>query len=168
MRQLTGLRGIAATADALLLLLQIKFTKHDLWLHAAWTAQTAISATLFTLLCAMVYCYVLLKTSHYFTLWHSSNSQQGELVGVQGQLSHSLKYRFGFTGGSKKDSIKVDNHAIWSVWYCNFLYCIIVLIQLPPKLLWYIAFGGAVAHLLHFASCSQQMDVKVGVQKVRW
>lgn len=38
--QMTGLRGIAATDEALLLLLQIRVTKHGLWLHTVWTTQT--------------------------------------------------------------------------------------------------------------------------------
>lgn len=64
--QMTRLRGIAATDDALLLLLQIRVTKHGLWLHTVWTAQTHSTG--------------LLKW-----LFYSSPFQQGEFVGVQRQ-----------------------------------------------------------------------------------
>lgn len=43
---MTGLKGIAAATDALLLLFQIRFTKHGLWHHTVPTARTALSATL--------------------------------------------------------------------------------------------------------------------------
>lgn len=80
--QLTGLRGIAATTDALLLLFQIRFTKHGLWLHTVWTAESALSASLFACLGSMVYHYVIPQISHNFTLF---TFQQAERVGVQGQ-----------------------------------------------------------------------------------
>lgn len=41
-----GLRGMAATTDALLLF-QIRFTQHGLWLYTVWTAQADLSTALF-------------------------------------------------------------------------------------------------------------------------
>lgn len=51
--QLTRLKGIAATTDALLLLFQIRFTKHGLWHHTVWTAD-CFKCYFISLLCAVV------------------------------------------------------------------------------------------------------------------